>query len=300
MTFALTRRTLLLTAAAVPLATVLASRALAATSQPQLATPAKAAAALAALEQQAGGRLGVYAWDTGSGAIVNHRADQRFPFCSTFKLMLAGAILARSAQQPALLTKRIHYRRAQLISHSPQTGQHLDDGMTVAELCAATLQYSDNAAANLLLAQLGGPAALTAFARSIGDRSFRLDRTEPTLNTAVPGDVRDTTTPAAMARSLHALTLGNALPAAQRQQLQDWLRGNTTGDKRIRAGVPAGWAVGDKTGSGAYGTTNDIAVLWPASSAPIVLAIYYTQDQPKADWRDAVLAQATRAVLQGA
>ncbi|MDN8127273.1 class A beta-lactamase, partial [Burkholderia multivorans] len=158
-------------------------------------------------------------------------------------------------------------------------------------------QYSDNTAANELMKLIGGPAAVTAYARSIGDDTFRLDRWETELNTALPGDLRDTTTPAAMAASLRVLVLGDALPAAQRAQLIEWLRGNKVGDKRIRAGVPTGWRVGDKTGTGDYGTTNDAGVLWPPSRAPIVLAVYYTQTRADAKAKDDVIATATRIAI---
>lgn len=251
---------------------------------------------LAALEREHGGRLGVYARDTGSGAELRHRADERFPFCSTFKILLVGAILARSASETAFLTRRIAYTRRELAHYSPITSQHVGAGMTVAELCQAAIQYSDNTAANLLMKQLGGPAAVTAFARSIGDETFRLDRWETALNSAVPGDPRDTSSPAAMAHSLETLALGAALPAAQRTQLQDWLRGNTTGDKRIRAGVPAGWAVADKTGTGDYGAANDLALLWPPARAPIVLAVYHTHAEADAKPDDGVIAAAARIV----
>nr|WP_308437999.1 class A beta-lactamase [Jeongeupia naejangsanensis] len=251
-----------------------------------------------ALERRHGGRLGVCALDTGSGRRLGYRMDERFAFCSTFKAMLAGAILARSVGDAGLLQRRIRYTQADLVSYSPVSGPRVADGMTVAELCAAAIQYSDNTAANLLIRQLGAPADVTTFARSIGDDVFRLDRWETELNTALPGDPRDTTTPAAMARSLQALTLGDALPPAQRAQLQDWLRGNTTGAKRIRAGVPAGWQVGDKTGSGDYGTTNDIAVLWPPQRAPIVLAVYFTRPAQDAKWVDAAIADAARLVVK--
>lgn len=229
---------------------------------------------LARLEAESGGRLGVAAFNTGDGRQLMHRADERFPFCSTFKMMASAAVLAR---EPALLKKRIPIDKSDLVAYSPITGKHLADGMTMAELCEAAIQYSDNTAANLLMTQIGGPAAVTAFARSIGDTEFRLERWETELNTAVPGDPRDTTTPGAMARSLQKLVLGDALPPPQRKQLKDWLLGNTTGATRIRAGVPAGWPVADKTGSGDYGTVNDIAVLWPPGRAPIVLAVYLTQ-----------------------
>ncbi|MHA7152956.1 class A beta-lactamase, partial [Burkholderia pseudomallei] len=171
------------------------------------------------LESTFDGRLGFVALDTATGARIAHRGDERFPFCSTSKMMLCAAVLARSAGEPALLQRRIAYAKGDLIRYSPITEQHVGAGMSVAELCAATLQYSDNTAANLLIALLGGLQAVTAYARSIGDATFRLDRREPELNTALPGDERDTTTPAAMAASVHRLLVGDALGAAQRAQL---------------------------------------------------------------------------------
>lgn len=252
--------------------------------------------ALADLEKRTGGRLGVSALNTADGRKINYRADERFPFCSTFKIILSGAVLKRSARNEALLQKVIHYEKTDLVSWSPITEKHVADGMCVAALCAAALQYSDNTAANLLMKLLGGPSAVTAYARSIGNASFRLDRHETELNTAIPGDPRDTATPASMTDSLYGLALGNMLPSAQRNQLIDWLLGNTTGDKRIRAGVPGTWQVGDKTGSGNYGTANDIGILWPPGRQPIVLAIYHTQTDAKAKWNDAVIAEAASIV----
>ncbi len=210
--------------------------------------------------------------------------------CSTFKVILAGAILQRSTATPGLLDQHVRYTRQDLVANSPITEKHVADGMTVAQLCAAAIQYSDNGAANLLMRRIGGPAAVTEFARSIGDRTFRLDRWETELNTAIPGDPRDTSTPAAMAASLQALALDSALPAAERSQLQAWLRGNSTGAARIQAGMPAGWQIGDKTGSGDYGTSNDIAVLWPPTGAPVVVAIYFTQPAPDAKWSNETIA----------
>ena len=250
-----------------------------------------------ALERAAGGRLGVCAIDTANGRRAQHRADERFPFCSTFKAMLAAAVLARSVERPALLQQRVTYRQDDLVRYSPVTERHVGTGMTVAGLCAAAVQYSDNSAANLLLKLIGGPSAVTAYARAIGDDTFRLDRWETELNTALPGDLRDTTTPAAMAASLRVLALGEALPAAQRAQWIEWLRGNKVGDKRIRAGVPAGWRVGDKTGTGDYGTTNDVGVVWPPSRAPIVLAVYYTQTRADAQAKDDVIEAAARIAV---
>ena len=264
------------------------------------AAPATSIAAahtqLAALEQAAGGRLGVAAWRQGSELRVAYRADERFPLASTFKAMLAGAVLARSVSQPGLLDQHVRYEKKELVTYSPITEQHLADGMSVADLCAATLQYSDNSAANFLMTLLGGPQAVTAFARSIGNTVFQLERWETELNSAIPGDVRDTASPASMAHSLQQLLLGNSLPAPQRQQLDAWMRGNTTGDKRIRAGVPAGWQVADKTGSGAYGSVNDIGVAYPPSGAPLVIAVYYTREQKKADTNQDIITAATRIV----
>jgi len=307
------RRALLMAAAALPFApaaTAWASEASNATQNTEHKVEANtkpnvqrspetnaAAAQLATLEKNSGGRLGVTALDTANGMLIHHRADERFPFCSTSKVMVAAAVLEHSTRQAGLLHKRIHYAKSDLVHYSPISEQHVADGMTVADLCAAALQYSDNSSANLLMKILGGPPAVTAFARSIGDKEFRLDRWETELNSAVPGDSRDTTTPAAMAISLRSLMLGDILPISERKQLQDWLRGNTTGANRIRAGVPADWQVGDKTGTGDYGTANDIAVLWPPARKPIVLTIYHTQLQSNAKPRDDVIAAATLIVL---
>nr|5GLC_A Chain A, Beta-lactamase [Burkholderia thailandensis]5GLD_A Chain A, Beta-lactamase [Burkholderia thailandensis] len=266
------------------------------------------------LESTFDGRLGFVALDTATGARIAHRADERFPFCSTFKTMLSAAVLARSAGDAALLQRRIPYAKRDLVRYSPITEKHVGAGMTVAELCAATLQYSDNTAANLLIALLGGPQAVTAYARSIGDATFRLDRRETELNTAIPGDERDTTTPAAMAASVRRLPgderdtttpaamaasvrrllVGDALGTAQRAQLNAWMLGNKTGDARIRAGVPAGWRVADKTGTGDYGTGNDIGVAYPPDRAPIVFVVYTTMRSRNAQARDDVIASAAR------
>lgn len=251
---------------------------------------------LAALEQVAGGRLGVSARNARTGATVAHRADERFPMCSTFKAMLAAAVLARQAGDATLLAQRISYQKSELVTYSPITEKHLADGMTVAELCAATVQYSDNSAANFLMKLLGGPQAVTAFARSIGNDVFQLERWETELNSAIPGEVRDTTSPAAMSHSLQQLLLGKSLPSPQRQQLESWMRGNTTGDQRIRAGLPAGWSAADKTGSGAYGTVNDIGVAWSPDGTPLVIAIYYTREVKNAPTNQDIITAATRIV----
>lgn len=250
------------------------------------------------LEEASGARLGVCALDTGTGLQIRYRADERFPLCSTFKVFVGSAILQRSVKNPGLLQQRIRYSLKDLATYSPVAEKHLDDGMTVAELCAAAIQYSDNTSANLLMKILGGPSAVTAFARSIGSSEFQIDRWEPEMNTAIPGDLRDTATPASIARGLKSLLLGDGLPDLQKEQLKEWLIGNTTGAKRIRAAAPAAWQVGDKTGSGDYGTANDIAVLWPPEGRPIILAIYQTHQQAEARRSDELIVAAARIVLK--
>ncbi|QTD92362.1 PEN family class A beta-lactamase, Bcc-type [Burkholderia anthina] len=294
MTYSSQRRTLLLAAATAPLVLTVTA---CASSPPAAPQDVSSATTFAALERAAGGRLGVCAIDTASGRRAQHRADARFPFCSTFKTMLSAAVLAQSVERQGLLQQRVMIGQGDLVNYSPVSSKHVGTGMTVAALCEAAIQYSDNSAANLLMKMIGGPSAVTAYARSIGDDTFRLDRWETELNTALPGDLRDTTTPAAMAASLRVLTLGDALPAAQRAQLVAWLRGNKVGDKRIRAGVPAGWQVADKTGTGDYGTTNDAGVMWPPSGAPVVLVVYYTQARADATAKDDVIAAAARIAV---
>ncbi len=269
-------------------------------ASPRAAEKPQAASAetlLANLEKTSGGRLGVYALNTADGAEVRYRADEHFPMCSTFKLILAAAILEKSTRRAGLLEERVHFAKSDLVSHSPISEQHLNDGMTIAELCAAVMKYSDNTAANLLIKNLGGPSDVTAYARSIGNTEFRLDRWETAMSACVPGDLRDTVTPASMARSLQALVLGETLSPAHRKQMNDWLRENTTGAKRIRAGIPSDWQAGDKTGTGDYGTANDIAVLWPPGRKPIVLAIYHTQKEADAKSNDEIIAATARIMV---
>ena len=264
-------------------------------------TPAQAKAVqqkLAELEKSTGGRLGVAMIDTASNTQTLYRADERFAMCSTSKVMAASGILKASETDKNLLNKHVDIKKSDLVNYNPITEKHLDSGMTLGELGAAAIQYSDNVAMNKLIAQLGGPAKVTQFARSLGDETFRLDRTEPSLNTAIPGDKRDTTSPLAMAESLRKLTLGNALAEPQRAQLVQWLKGNATGAASIRAGLPATWQVGDKTGRGDYGTTTDIAVIWPDNHAPLILVTYFTQPQQDAKARKDVLAAAAKIVTE--
>jgi beta-lactamase class A len=219
--------------------------------------------------------------------------------CSTFKLLAAAAVLKRAEEGQDQLQRRITFQSSDLVMYSPVTKDHAGgDGMTLAELCAAALNYSDNTAGNLLLASLGGPQALTTFVRSIGDPITRLDRIEPDLNEAVPGDPRDTTTPAAMLQNLRSLLFGNVLSAASKDQLTAWLLGNRTGDARLRAGLPPGWRCGDKTGSGERGSTNDIGVIWPPQGAPVLVTVYLTETTATSEARNATLADVGRAIVR--
>jgi beta-lactamase class A len=245
------------------------------------------------LETQYSARLGVFALDTGTGRTVSYRAGERFAFASTIKALACGVLLAETKN----LDKLIRYSEADLVAYSPITEQHVATGMTLRELCDAAIRYSDNTAANLILPELGGPAGLQCALRRRGDLVTNSNRNEPTLNEATPGDVRDTSTPQALATSLQQLTLGRALPPARRAVLNAWLEGNTTGDKTIRAGVPKDWKVGDKTGTAGYGSRNDIAILRPPNRAPIVLAVLSTKGLKDAPTDDALIAAAAKEVV---
>jgi beta-lactamase class A len=264
-------------------------------------TPGAAASQLAELEAKRGGRLGVAALDTATGARIEHRVDERFAMCSTFKFLAAAHVLARVDRRQERLDRRVIFAESDLVTYSPVTKDRLGTpGMTLAEICDAAMTLSDNTAGNLLLTSFGGPAGLTAFARSLGDTVTRLDRIEPDLNEATPGDPRDTTTSAAMLENLRRLVVGDALSAASRQQLTDWLVANKTGDARLRAGFPKRWRTGDKTGTGNHGVTNDIAVVWPPDRAPIVVSAYFAESPATADERNAVLADVARIVAASA
>ena len=245
----------------------------------------------AEIEKASGARLGVLVFDTGSGMRAGHREDERFPMCSTFKFLAAAAILARVDQHKERLDRRVVFMQRDLVDYSPVTEKHVDGaGMTVAEICEAAITRSDNTAGNLMLVSIGGPAGLTRYTRSLGDKQSRLDRTETALNEARPGDPRDTTTPAAMLGDMQKILLGTALSQPSRDQLLRWLDANQTGGQRLRAGVPADWLVGDKTGSGDRGTANVIAILRPPGRAPILAAVYLTESTASMEARNATIA----------
>jgi beta-lactamase class A len=253
---------------------------------------------LGRVETESGGRLGVAVLDTLTGVQVGHRADERFPMCSTFKLLAAAAVLARVDAGRERLDRRIRFEASDIVVNSAVTKDRVGgDGMSLAELCEAAMTVSDNTAGNLILASLGGPDGLTAYARSLGDTLTRLDRIEPALNEALPGDPRDTTTPAAMLSNLRTLALGTVLSAASRELLTAWLVGNKTGDTRLRAGLPKDWRTGDKTGAGERGTTNDVGLVWPPQRLPIIISIYLTGTSAANEQRNATLAQVGRTVV---
>jgi len=256
---------------------------------------------LRALERAYPGRIGAYAVDTASDVAVSYRADERFPLLSTFKVLAAAAVLKRArTQDPRLLDRLIRWTEADLVEYSPVTEQHVADGLTVAQLCHAAITVSDNTAGNLLLQQIDGPAGLTRYLRSLGDRDTRLDRWETDLNVWNPTERRDTTTPAAMGRTLHALTVGRALHRDDRAQLIEWMRQTVTGDQRIRAGLPDDWSIGDKTGSSYYyGAANDVAIAYPPSQPPLIIAIYTNRLESDLTNDNAIIAQ-TATILADA
>jgi beta-lactamase class A len=250
------------------------------------------------LERRHGGRLGVAILDEGNGHRIVHRADERFALCSTFKFLAAAHVLARVDRKEERLDRRVVFGSNDLVTYSPVTKDRVGgSGMTMAEICAAAITLSDNTAGNLLLESFGGPAGLTAYLRILGDQTTRLDRIETALNEATPGDPRDTTTPGAMLETTRRLVLGEALSPASRDQLAAWLIANKTGDKRLRAGLPKGWRVGDKTGTGENGAVNDVAVAWPPTRAPIVLSVYYAESTIAPDARNAVIAEVARIAV---
>ncbi|WP_316742155.1 class A beta-lactamase [Streptomyces sp. MK7] len=226
---------------------------------------------------------------------VNH-AGERFAYASTYKALAAAEALRQ--ESPDQLNHVVQYSEDDLVSYSPITSQHVDTGMTVRELCDAAVRYSDNTAGNLLLRQLGGPAGLGRALARLGDHTTHVNRYEPDLNTAVPGDVRDTTSPRALGNDLEKYAVGGVLTKSRRDVLDQWLRGNTTGGTLIRSGLPRDWTVGDKSGAGSYGTRNDIAVAWRPNRAPLVLVVMSSRHTQDAPYDDALVAEAARVAAE--
>ena len=285
----LARRAFLIAAATLPFAPALAAE--------KRDALAAARRRIAALEKKAGGRLGVYVRDSGSGAELAHRAQERFPMCSTFKFLAAAAVLKKVDARKLRLDQNIAYGERDLLDYAPETKKHAAEGhMRLGDLCAAAIQWSDNTAANLMLKEIGGPAGFTRYARSLGDTVTRLDRTEPTLNTAIPGDPRDTTTPAQIAHTLETLLTKNVLSPASTRQLEDWMIGDKVADARLRAGLPKGWGIGDKSGTGDNGTANIVAIIRPPGRKPLFAAAYLTGSKGSADDRNAIHAEVGRVI----
>ncbi len=247
------------------------------------------------LESKHGGRLGVAVISTNGMPLFSYRSNERFAMCSTFKALLAALVLSRVDKGQESLEREIRFASGDILDYAPITKERLGIGhMTVRELNAASVQYSDNTAANLLLKEVGGPAALTKYLRSIGDRTTRLDRNEPSLNTNLPDDPRDTSTPAAMSRTLQKLLVDKSLSASSREQLKVWMLGNTTGDAKLRAGFDKRWTIGDKTGSGANGASNDVAIVFPDDLPPFIITVFYTGSTASGDEKNAVIAEVAR------
>jgi beta-lactamase class A len=279
------------------LAALLASPSLAlARTIPPPAGPGMLAREISRLEVLSGGRLGFALLDSADGSRYQHRGNERFPMCSTFKLLLVAAVLRQVETGEETLARRIAVRKEDLVPWSPFSETRVGSEASVEELCAAAMTQSDNVAANLLLPLIGGPPGIGSFARTLGDDRTRLDRNETELNSAIPGDPRDTTTPLAMLGNLQALLLGDALTSAGRAMLEAWMRANKTGDARLRAGLSKGWQAGDKTGSGANGTTNDIAVLWRPGRKPLLVVSYLTGSKLDSESRDALHASVARVL----
>ncbi|MEV6322710.1 class A beta-lactamase [Nocardia sp. NPDC051787] len=267
------------------------------TTTPAPATVNDSDVRLAELERKFGARLGVYALATGTSVTVAYRADERFAFCSTFKGLAAAAVLQRNPLSH--LDTVVPYTEADLTKNAAITPRHVATGMTIGQLCDAAIRYSDGTAGNLLLRDLGGPAELTTYVRGLGDTVTRMDRIEPLITEATPGDPRDTSSPRALGTDYHKIVLGDALPDEKRAFLRDLLERNATraGARRIRAGIPQGWTVADKTGTGDYGTVNDIAIVWPPGSPPLVIAIMSSKPDRDAAYDEALIAEAAAHVV---
>ena len=248
------------------------------------------------LESKFDARLGVYAYDTETEKSVVYREDEKFAFASTYKALAAGAMLQQKSINE--LDEIITYTKDELVTYSPVTEKHVDTGMSLKDIAEAAIRYSDNTAGNLLFNEIGGPVGFETALREIGDMITESDRFEPDLNFTAPGNSRDTSTPRALAQSLQTFVVSDILPSEKRALMTDWLVGNTTGDTLIRAGVPEGWVVGDKSGAASYGTRNDIAIVWPPERDPIVIAILSDRSSEDATYDDTLIAEATKIVIE--
>ena len=257
--------------------------------------PSASDAAFAQLERDYSAKLGVYALDTETNKEVLYRSDDRFLYCSTSKALLAGIVLQQNSLEQ--LKQVVRYSSDDILSYAPVTKEHVEQGMTLEEICVAALRFSDNTAANLLFNHIGGPTGFKSALNKLGDNITEPVRLEPHLNEVIPGDNSDTSTPRQLAIDLQAYTTGNALTEDKRKMLIEWMTGNATGKQMIRAGAPADWLVADKSGSGSYGTRNDIAIVMPPNRKPIIIAIMSTHAEKEAKYNDQLIAQAAKIVF---
>lgn len=251
--------------------------------------------AFSKIESDYGVKLGVYAFDTETNKEVTYNADNRFAYCSTFKSLISGAILQKYSSDQ--LKQVIKYSQKDVLSYAPVTKNHVDKGMTIEELCDAAVRFSDNTAANLLLNLIGGPSGFKSALNQLGDKVTEPARIELELNAATPGDTRDTSTPRQLAIDLKEYTTGNILTDDKKKVLINWMSGNAKGDKLIRAGAPKDWIVSDKSGSGSYGTRNDIAIVMPPNKKPIFVAILSSKNTKDAKYDDKTVADASKIVF---
>ncbi|RBP90010.1 beta-lactamase class A [Cytobacillus firmus] len=248
------------------------------------------------LEKEFDARLGVYAYDTGTKKTIAYRSNERFAYASTFKPLAAAILLERKSLEE--MDEIVTYTSEDLVTYSPVTEKHVKTGMTLRELCEAAIRFSDNTAGNLILEELGGPDGFEAALKEMGDTVTKPERFETDLNEAEPGDIRDTSTPKALAASLQKVLIGDFLPEEKRNLLTDWMRGNVTGDPLIRAGVPSGWEVADKSGAAGFGTRNDIAIVWPPNREPIIVTILSSRDSKDAEYDNALIAKTAEMTIK--
>lgn len=251
------------------------------------------------LESKTPGRLGIFAINTENGQIIEYRANEVFPTGCTSKVMGVSAVLKKSMSDPSLISTKIKYSVNDLAQWSPVTGKYVSEGMTIKALCAASISFSDNTAMNLLLKHIGGVQGMNDFAKSIGDSSFRQDNDWPAeAYSGGVNNLKDSSTPKAMVESLRKLTLGDILGRPQRDLLTTWLIDTNTGSARIRSAIPNGWVVGNKTGTGGvFGSTNDLAIIWPSKHEPLLIGVYYTTNNEKETKREDVISDATKLIV---
>lgn len=263
-------------------------------------TAASTADAIAEIERRHDRRIGLYAVNLRTGRELAHRPDERFGMCSTFKTLAVAAVLAGRlvTPDPHVLGRRGYYPPSLVagVGWAPRMQAWQDQGYapTVAEVCEAAQADSDNAAANWILQQIGGPDAVTRLARELGDPATTLTRWEPEMSDWEPGKQADTTTPRAIGEGYVELLLGRTLNQPDRRRLTRWMLGNRTGDATLRAGLPSGWTIAEKTGSGAYGTRNDIGVAWTDGGVPILISCLTRASEAGAPILDAPLADVAR------